>query len=224
MARLARLVVPGLPHHITQRGTRRQPVFFQDADYHAYKTLLAEWCARAHVQVWAYCLMTNHVHLILVPKTADGLRQALGPAHRRYTRRINFREGWRGHLWQARFASYVMDERHLLAAVRYVELNPVRAGLVADPAVYLWSSASAHLAGRDDGLVQVQPLLECVPDWHAFLRSGLTANELTILERHERNGWPLGSAEFIETLGCQLGRGVQPGKRGPKPKLARAEN
>ena len=168
--------------------------------------------------------MTNHVHLVLVPETADGLRQALGPAHRRYTRRINFREGWRGHLWQARFASYVMDERYLLAAARYVELNPVRAGLVADPAAYPWSSAAAHLAGRDDQLVRVQPLLARVPAWQAFLRSGLTAAELTQLERHERSGWPLGSSEFIEALGRQCGRVVEPRKRGPQPKTVMAEN
>ena len=116
MARLARVVAPGLPHHVTQRGNRRQEVFFSDADCAAYKALLAEHCAAAGVAVWAYCLMPNHVHLILVPPDEDGLRAALGEAHRRYTRRVNFREGWRGYLWQGRFASFAMDERHLLAA------------------------------------------------------------------------------------------------------------
>ena len=111
MARLARVVVPGVAHHVTQRGNRRQPTFFQEDDYRAYLDLLGQWCGRCGVEVWAYCLMPNHVHLIVVPESEDGLRRGLGEAHRRYTRRINFREGWRGHLWQGRFASFAMDER-----------------------------------------------------------------------------------------------------------------
>ena len=106
MARLARIVVPGLPHHVTQRGNRRQQVFFDDGDYRAYRGLLAEYCAKAETQVWAYCLMPNHVHLILVPSHPDGLRAALGEAHRRYSRRINRRQDWQGHLWQERFRSF----------------------------------------------------------------------------------------------------------------------
>jgi Transposase and inactivated derivatives len=116
---------------------------------------MAEWCARCGVEVWAYCLMPNHVHLIAVPNSEGGLRRALGEAHRRYTRYVNFWEGWRGHLWQGRFASFVMDESYLLAAVRYVELNPVRARLVREPEVYPWSSAAAHVRGADDALVKV---------------------------------------------------------------------
>src|SRR3990172_7401077 len=133
MARLARVVVPGYPHHVTQRGNRRQATFFDDDDYQAYRDLMAEWCRRCGVRVWAYCLMPNHVHLIAVPGSPEALRQAVGEAHRRYTRLVNFREGWRGHLWQGRFASFVMDEGHLLAAARYVERSPVRAGLVTEP-------------------------------------------------------------------------------------------
>jgi putative transposase len=115
MARLARVVAAGVPHHVTQRGNRRQRVFFGDDDYEAYRTLLAEGCRAAGVALWAYCLMPNHVHLIPVPPDAGGLRAALGEAHRRYTRRVNFREGWRGYLWQGRFASFPMDEAYLLA-------------------------------------------------------------------------------------------------------------
>ena len=109
--------------------------------------------------------MPNHVHLIVVPQSAESLRRAIGEAHRRYTWWINFREGWRGHPWQGRFASFVMDEDHLLTAARYVELNPVCAGLVQAPSRYRWSSAAAHLKGRDDALVQVAPLLQMVPNW-----------------------------------------------------------
>jgi len=113
MARIARVIAPGLPHHVTQRGNRLQQTFFEPEDYQAYLALMAEWCGKLHVQIRAYCLMPNHVHLIAVPETEEGLARAIGEAHRRYTRRINFREGWRGHLWQERFASFPMDERYL---------------------------------------------------------------------------------------------------------------
>ena len=135
MARLARVVVPGLPHHITQRGNGRQQTFFCDEDYEYYLELMGQWCTVHQVEIWAYCLMPNHVHLLAVPQSPDGLRLAIGEVHRRYTRMVNFREGWRGHLWQGRFASFLLDEPYVLTAARYVELNPVRAGLVAPRAV-----------------------------------------------------------------------------------------
>ena len=125
MARLARVVIPHVAHHITQRGNRRLPIFFSDEDRTAYLALLAAALGPNATRCLAWCLMDNHVHLILVPASADGLRGALGEAHRRYSRRVNFREGWRGYLFQGRFASYPMDDAHLIAAVRYVENNPV---------------------------------------------------------------------------------------------------
>ena len=164
MARLARIVAPGRAHHVTQRGNRRMQTFFCDEDYQAYLSLLGEWCGEFDVRIWAYCLMPNHVHLILVPSTADGLRRAVAEVHRRYTRMINFREGWRGCLWQGRFASFVMSEKHLMGAVRYVERNPVKAGLVTRAEDWRWSSAgymNAHLqfisqaAGDDKHVVLV---------------------------------------------------------------------
>ena len=117
MARWARLVIPGMPHHVTRRGNRRQQTFFNDGDDAAYMQLIAEWCRDEGVDIWAYCLMPNHTHLIAVPACEQALRRAIGEAHRRYTRRINFRDKWRGYLWQGRFASFVMDEPYLLAAV-----------------------------------------------------------------------------------------------------------
>ena len=220
MARLARIVVPGVPHHITQRGNRRLDTFFGDGDYRAYMALLAEFCADADVAVWAYCLMPNHVHLILVPSDEDGLRAALGETHRRYSRRVNLREGWGGHLWQERFHSFPMDEAHLLAAARYVELNPVRAGLVNRVRQWRWSSARAHLAGEDDGLAQVGPLLERVPDWSGFLKGGLEKAELKAIRGHERTGRPLGDATFIGRLEAVTGRILAPRKPGRKPRAA----
>jgi len=218
MARMARVVAPGVPHHVTQRGNRRLETFFSKADYEAYRALLAEHCAAAGVACWAYCLMPNHVHLILVPSDQDGLRRALGEAHRRYTRRINLREGWRGHLWQERFHSFAMDETWLLAAARYVELNPVRAGLAKRARTWRWSSARAHLEGRDDPLVQVAPLLELVPDWRRTLAEDPAEEQLEALRRHARTGRPLGGERFLEALERHFGRRLSPQKRGPKPK------
>ena len=217
MARLARVVVEGVAHHVTQRGNRRQPVFFGDGDYRAYRTLLAEGCARAGVAVWGYCLMPNHVHLVLVPGSAGGLRAALGEAHRRYTWRINLREGWRGYLWQGRFASVAMDEAHLMAAARYVELNPVRARLAAKAEDWPWSSARAHLEGRDDGLVTVARLLERESDWRSFLDQGLSEEAYEALRAGERTGRPLGSDAFVASLERDLGRPLARRKPGPKP-------
>jgi putative transposase len=218
MARLARVVVPDVAHHVTQRGNRRQATFFDDSDYQAYLALIGEWCQRCGVEVWAYCLMPNHVHLIVVPGSEDALRRALGEAHRRYTRRINFREGWRGHLWQGRFASFAMDERYLLKAARYVELNPVRAKLCRVPWRWPWCSAAAHVAGRDDGVVRVAPLLERVPDWREFLSERVPADEAELWRVHERTGRPLGAPAFLDRIERLLHRRIRPAKPGRKPK------
>lgn len=216
MARIARIVVPGYPHHITQRGNRRQETFFCDDDYRQYIDLMAEWCSRCGVDIWAYCLMPNHTHLIAVPRTEEGMRKAIGEAHRRYARMINFREGWRGYLWQGRFSSFVMDERYLLTAVRYIELNPVRARLVTDPIAYPWSSARAHIEKRDDALVRVSPLLELISDWNEFLKDELQEKEYQELRQHERTGRPLGSDLLIDKLEVLLGKQLRKKKTGPK--------
>ena len=220
MARLARVVAEGVAHHVTQRGNRRQTVFFGDDDYAAYKGLLADGCRAAGVEIWGYCLMPNHVHLILVPGDPDGLRAALADAHRRYSRSVNFREGWRGYLWQGRFASAPMDEDHLMAAARYVELNPVRARLAREAADWPWSSARAHLAGRDDGVVAVAPLLERAGDWAGFLAAGLAPEAHAAIRAAERTGRPLGGAAFTQRLERALGRVLAPQKPGRKPRAA----
>lgn len=168
MARIARVVVAGIPHHVTQQGNRRHTIFFTDEDYQTYIALMAEWCQKCRVESWVYCLMTNHVHLIAVPQTEDGLRMGIGEAHRRYSRMVNFRENWRGHLWQGHLSSFLMDETCLLASARYAEMNPVRATLLQEASLWPWSSVRAHLAGQDDALVRVTPLLEMVGDWKTF--------------------------------------------------------
>lgn len=209
MPRLARLVVPGVPHHVTQRGNRRQPTFFGEGDYALYAKLLREGCARADTRIWAWCLMPNHVHLIVVPAYEDGLRAAIGEAHRRYTRFVNAREGWRGHLWQSRFASFPMDEKWLIACARYVELNPVRAGLVRRPEEWRWSSARAHLGLAIDRLTETAPLLDRVGDWRTLLDGAIEDAARDAIRAGERSGKPLGDAGFIGRLERALGRSVR---------------
>jgi putative transposase len=215
MARLARIVVPVFPHHVTQRGNRREAIFFEDGDHEIYVDLLAEQTLKADVAVWAYCLMPNHVHLIMMPKRADDLGRAVGEAHRRYTNFINARGRWTGHLFQSRFASVVLDDTHLIRAVRYVSFNPVRARLVSRPEEWKWSSVRAHLSGVDDGLVTVRPVLDRAPHLKDLLHVD-TEEDFSELRRAEATGRPLGANEFIIGLENLLGRRIArraPGRR-----------
>jgi len=208
MSRVPRIVAAGFPHHIVQRGNRRQHTFFCEQDYFNYLEIMAERCGRYGVEIWAYCLMPNHVHLIAVPGTSSGLHKAIGEAHKKYTEKINHREGWRGHLWQGRFSSYVLDEAYLLVAVRYIELNPIKGKIVDSPEKYPWSSASAHKAGRDDRLVKVQPILSRIDSWQDYIRVPVPQKALRDLKRHERTGRPLGSIGFILNLEQPLVRKI----------------
>jgi len=201
---------------VTQRGNRRGPVFFADGDYALYRDLLAERCRKAGVACWAYCLMPNHVHLILVPTTADGLARAIGETHRQYTGFVNARARWTGHLFQGRFSSVVLDDDHLMLAARYVALNPVRALLVQRPQDWAWSSLRAQLAGRDDGLVTVAPLLERLGGTTALVDTESDEIALTRLRAAEATGRPLGSHEFVTQLERLLQRNLRRRKPGPK--------
>ena len=218
MARIARVVVPKIPHHIIQRGNRRQEVFFCREDYEIYISLIREWCDKSGVQIWAYCLMPNHIHLIATPETKEVLSRGIGEAHRRYTKMINFRQGWRGYLWQGRFASFPMDKQYLMAAIRYIELNPSRAKMVSKPWEYEWSSARAHVEGKDDKLVKVKAvrLLKGTENWKEFLLRGIDENEMEELRRHEHTGQPLGEKSFISKIENQIDRIFQRKKSGPK--------
>ena len=200
MPRMARIVVPNYPHHITQRGNRRQRTFFSDDDYLTYLRLLKNAVTKAGVSVWAYCLMPNHVHLVLVPQQKDSLSKLFKDAHLKYTRHINSREGWQGHLWQERFHSFVMDEHHLLAAVRYIELNPVRAQLCKQPEDWPWSSIHAHLGNKNDQLVYAQPLLSRVGNWLNFLAEDDPNTTLEDVRAHLRTGRPGGDRAFISMI------------------------
>ena len=191
--------------------------FFRDSDFRDYLLFLSEELTRAAVAIWSYCLMPNHVHLILVPAQAKGLGLGVGEAHRRYTTLVNEREGWQGYLWQGRFRSCPMDEAHLLMAARYVEMNPVRAGLVASPKSYPWSSAKAHLQGRDDGVVQTQPLLSRMPDWGRFLSGPEDEDAARRIRANEKTGRPLGAEEFIRDLENRLRIPLLKRRAGRKP-------
>jgi putative transposase len=218
MTRLARIVVPGLPHHVTQRGNRREPIFFEAGDQEVYRDLLAEHARKAGVEVWACCLMPNHVHLILTPSDETGLARAVGDAHRRYTHFINARGRWSGHLFQRRFGSVAMDERHLVTAVRYVGLNPVRARLVARAEDWPWSSVRAHLSGIDDELAIVEPVLNRVRDFAALLEPAGNDAEFAALRQAEGIGRPLGNDDFIKALERILGRPIARRAPGRKPR------
>jgi len=217
MARLARVVAPGIPHHITRRGKGRQQTLFYEEDDQCYLELMAQFCRPEQVENSAYCLMPNDVHLIAVPQSADGLRQAIGEAHHRYTRRGNFRKGWRGHLRQGRFALFALDKSYLPTAARYVELYPVRAGLFNAPSRHRWSSAAAHLRGRDHLLVRVAPSLQLAPNWRRVLVSVTREDELIVVCGDERTGRPLGDEAFLASLEqnlCRIFRRQKPGLKG----------
>ncbi len=213
---MARVVIPGYPHHVIQRGNRRQTTFFSADDYRMYIDLVAKAKAEVGVSIWAYCLMPNHIHMVAVPDTPDSLANLFRDAHRSYTRYINFRESWRGHLWQERFHSCVMDEQHLMAAVRYIELNPVRAQLCSAVTDWPWSSVHAHLEGVDDALTSVGPMLERVNSWNRYLAAQSSSRRLNTLRQHARTGRPAGDRIFIEHLERLTGLTLQkekPGRR-----------
>lgn len=215
MARIARVVIPDFPHHVVQRGVRRMDVFFSDDDREEYLSLLAEQGDRFGVHYLAWCLMPNHVHLIAVPKTESSLALGIGEAHRKYTRYINFREGWRGYLFQGRFHSCPLDGGHLLAAIRYVLRNPVRAGMTDQSWDYRWSSARwlVGLTGSDKLSVH-SSLLDDIVDWRSFL--AVHEDSRSDIRRHTRTGRPLGDEQFIDRLESLTGRTLRPRKRGPK--------
>ncbi len=216
MPRIARVVIPGVAHHITQRGNRRQTTFFSDDDYRLYLKLLARYAKKHRLDIWGYCLMGNHVHQISVPAKKESLASAIGSTHRDYTHAINIREGWKGYLWQGRFWSFPLDEARLYKGMRYVERNPVRARIVKRAEDYPWSSARAHVSGSPDSLLSPCPLQKVIKDWSAYLAEGDSEEDLEEIRKHERTGRPLGDKKFIETLERLTSRALLPRKPGRK--------
>ena len=224
MGRLARVVIPECAHHITQRGNLQQPVFQSDRDRQLYLEILQQNSTRYRMRILGFCLMTNHVHLLVVPERNDSLAKALGRTHNDYARWVHVRERQVGHLWQNRFFSCPLDEAHCWEALRYIEMNPVRGGIVKQAQQWPWSSAAAHLkcAGHEELLDMTSWSARFdAESWREILELGMQdAAMLARLREATRTGRPVGSAQFVKRLEHDLARTLLPAKRGPLAKTA----
>ncbi len=221
MPRCARIVFPGVPHHVTQRGNNRQRVFFCRGDRTRYLDLLREHAARQGVEVVAYCLMPNHIHLVGVPASAGSLHALLKPLHGQFAQRINRMRARVGHLWQGRYFSSPLDANYLLNAVRYVELNPVRAKITERAEDYAWSSAAAHCGLAKDPVVERTPRLRelaGIAEWARWLAEGLASDVIDQIRRNATQNIPCGSDEFICRLEAVAGRPLRYRSAGGQPK------
>jgi len=216
MPRVSRVEAVGYPHHVIQRGNRRQEVFFREKDKVDYLEILKLQSVLFGLKVWAYCLMDNHVHLIVVPEKEGSMTKAIGETHRLYTRMINFRKGWRGYLWQGRFKSFPMDSDYLYYCVRYVECNPLRAGIVKYPEEFKFSSARIHISKKSDEILETFYLCKQIKDWRKYLKEANDEERMRIFHQHILTGRPLGEEKFIEKLERITGRILKIRKPGPK--------
>jgi putative transposase len=218
MPRISRIVAVDFPHHITQRGVRSMDIFLNDQDRSQYLQFINEEAARCGIDILAWCLMTNHVHFIAVPHTETSFSRGFGEAHKRYTRMKNFKDNVRGYLFQGRFGSCVLDERHLLAAVRYVEKNPVAAGITRRAWEYKWSSASYHVGDlKKDVLVKSRSLYGLIKDWRKYLQEETASSDyVPNVRRSTRTGRPAGDYDFVKKIEKLTGRMLRRQKPGPK--------
>jgi putative transposase len=222
MGRLARVVAADVPHHLTQRGNARRFVLDSDADRSVYLNLLRENVGLYRVSLVGYCLMSNHIHLIAIPRTADGLAQALKHVHGRYASYWNAAHQSNGHVWQGRYYSCPLDEPHLWEALRYTELNPLRAGLVPKAESWPWSSAASHCGTEPaDALLALEIWRSrwTSSDWRDYLAAGESESRLAIIRQRTHTGRPLGDAEFTQSMEKITQRRLAPQKRGPREKI-----
>ncbi len=220
MVRLARAVAIGYPHHVTQRGNYRQAVFETDTDYLQYLEWLKEYCEKYGVALWAYCLMTNHVHFICVPERDDSLARTFNSLHMRYSQYMNRRRRINGHLWQGRFYSTILDEAHLYEAVRYVETNPVRSGIVGEAENYRWSSAREHVDGASVGILSRGCyLVSQITNWRRYLRERADERLRDDIRKCSLAGHPCGDETFIKKLERAFGRPLKALPRGRPRKV-----
>ena len=221
MPGIARVVIPGCPHHVTQRGNHRQKVFFSDRDREMYLKLMHKYFVKYKLTSIGYSLMPNHVHHNVIPALQNSLAKGIGLLHNDFSRWLNIQRDQTGHLWQNRFYSNPMDDMHCWTALRYIELNPVRAGLVQLPWEWPWSSAWAHITGVDEtGMLDMELWAKYFDkvSWKSFLLEGLDkTEEIERIRLANRTGRPLGSDDFIRSLEKITGRTLFPKKRGPKP-------
>jgi putative transposase len=220
MARLARVLAADLPYHITQRGNARQLIFESDCDRRVYLDLLRTNCQTQRLSLAGYCLMSNHVHLIAIPRRPESLPLALKHTHGRYAAYFNARQASSGHVWQGRYYSCPLDSAHLWAALRYTELNPVRAGMVEDAADYPWSSAAAHCGGGAERWLEMTPFADewTAEGWRQYLGKAAGVEEAEAIRRSTHTGRPLGTADFVARLERALKRRLAPRKGGRPPK------
>lgn len=226
MARLPRLTVPGYPHHIIQRGNNRQAIFAGNADYEALLAMLEEHATQAGVAMHSYVLMSNHFHLLATPGTAQAIPQMMQAVGRRYVRYFNQRQGRTGTLWEGRYKSTLIQaERYLLACMVYIDLNPVRAGLVAEPADYPWSSHLHYVGRRSDRLITPHPLYWGLGNtpfsreaaYAELARSGITAQQRSALTDSALRGWALGEPDYVADLQKRTARRVSKTRAGRPP-------
>jgi putative transposase len=213
MSRIARLVMPGFPHHITQRGNNGQDVFFTNGDRHAYLTLVRRWSAQCGFRVMGYCLMTNHVHIIGIPSEAETLARVMGRTSFLHAQNINRLHGRTGHLWQSRYYSCPMDESHTWTALCYVEQNPARAGLARDASRYAWSSAAIHCGERsaDSEWLDLETWAKMwtPAQWREVLQLPQDEEKAKQLRRCTRTGRPLADDAFTAKVETALGVRLQ---------------
>lgn len=230
MTRLPRFVLPGQPQHVIQRGNNRGPVFFAEEDYRFYLRCLDEACRTHGCEVHAYVLMTNHVHLLLTPSHERSISKALQSVGRRYVEHVNRGYGRTGTLWQGRYRATLIDsERYLFTCMRYIELNPVRAGLVAAPGAYRWSSYAGNGEGRADPLLTPHPLYQALAAsdtgrraaYRALFASALAEDTLAALREATNKGWVLGDRRFQERIARSLNRRPSPLPRGGRRRRTR---
>jgi putative transposase len=229
MARLPRLTVPGYPHHIIQRGNNRQPIFAVSADYEMLLSLLEEHASKAGVAIHGYVLMSNHFHLLATPDTTEAIPQMMQAVGRRYVRYFNQRQGRTGTLWEGRYKSTLIQaERYLLACMVYIDLNPVRAGMVADPGDYPWSSHAHYLGRRSDRLITPHPLFWELGNtpfsreaaYGELVRAGIPAQQQAALTDSALRGWALGEPDYVADLQRRTARRVTKTRAG-RPTLTK---
>jgi putative transposase len=224
MPRQRRIILPGFPY-LRQRGNRRLPVFHHEMDRHVYLKLLVQHCIAQKVLIWSYCLMTNHVHFVVVPGGERSLSLAFQRIDGEYGRYYNTRYEKTGRLWQGPFKACVLGEEHLWNAVRYVERNPVEAGMVRRAEDYRWSSARARCGLREDPILSAGlPFADSIPDWSEWLTERVPEEEVRFIRERTNTGRPCSSDEFARMLEAKLGRSLLPKKAGRKPKSGQIED
>jgi putative transposase len=221
MSKSPRIAIPGYPHHISERGIRKTPLFYDDSDFLVYTRTMKTACDKHCLKIGTYTLMPNHIHIIAVPEHEDSLSGALQQAHTAYSKYFNTKYGFVGHAWDRRPYYCAMDEAHMWNAIRYVERNPVRAGLVERAEDYLWSSAAAHCGRRDDILIAVDfPPPGIIANWSEWLRVDHSEEQKKAIRKHLSTGRPMGAPEFLIQLETLTGKELQLRKRGRPKKVA----